>query len=58
MYQVGWDKQQIKITPKGYAMFGYGQWSHRAYEQRTALFARSVSIVDHPIIDCCFVVLI
>ena len=30
MYQVGWDKQQIKITPKGYAMFGYGQWSHRA----------------------------
>ena len=46
MYQVGWDKQQIKVIPKGYAMFGYGQWSHRAYEQRTALYARSVSIVD------------
>ena len=55
MYQVGWDKQQIKITPKGYAMFGYGQWSHRAYEQRTALFARSFSIVDqqHRLIICC-----
>jgi neutral ceramidase len=56
MYQVGWDKQQIKITPKGYAMFGYGQWSHRAYEQRTALYARSVSIVDssdHRLLMCC-----
>ncbi|MCU4639603.1 neutral/alkaline non-lysosomal ceramidase N-terminal domain-containing protein [Acinetobacter courvalinii] len=56
MYQVGWDKQQIKITAKGYAMFGYGQWSHRAYEQRTALFARSVSIVDQQhnrLLICC-----
>ena len=55
MYQVGWDKQEIKITPKGYAMFGYGQSSHRAYEQRTALFARSFSIVDqqHRLIICC-----
>ncbi|AVZ86141.1 neutral/alkaline non-lysosomal ceramidase N-terminal domain-containing protein [Acinetobacter sp. WCHA45] len=56
MYQVGWDKQQIKITPKGYAMFGYGQWSHRAYEQRTALYARSFTIVDqqqHRLIICC-----
>jgi len=40
MYQVGWDKQEIKIAPKGYAMFGYGQWSHRAYKQRTALYVR------------------
>lgn len=56
MYQVGWDKQQIKITPKGYAMFGYGQWSHRAYEQRTALFVRSVSIVEQQhnrLLVCC-----
>ncbi|UUM27221.1 neutral/alkaline non-lysosomal ceramidase N-terminal domain-containing protein [Acinetobacter colistiniresistens] len=56
MYQAGWDKQQIKVTPKGYAMFGYGQWSHRAYEQRTALYARSVSIVDpsgHRLLLCC-----
>ena len=56
MYQVGWDKQEIKITPKGYAMFGYGQWSHRAYEKRTALYARSFSIVDQQrnrLIICC-----
>lgn len=56
MYQVGWDKKEIKITPKGYAMFGYGQWSHRAYEQRTALYARSVSIVDQQgnrLLICC-----
>ena len=56
MYQVGWDKQEIKITPKGYAMFGYGQWSHRAYEKRTALYARSFSIIDqqqHRLIICC-----
>ncbi len=56
MYQVGWDKQEIQITPKGYAMFGYGQWSHRAYEKRTALYARSFSIVDqqqHWLIICC-----
>lgn len=56
MYQVGWDKQQIKITPKGYAMFGYGQWSHRAYRQRTALYARSVSMVDqhsNRLLICC-----
>ena len=56
MYQVGWDKQQIKVIPKGYAMFGYGQWSHRAYEQRTALYARSVSIVDQQhnrLLICC-----
>ena len=37
-------------------MFGYGQWSHRAYEKRTALYARSFSIVDqqqHRLIICC-----
>ncbi|MCH7336091.1 neutral/alkaline non-lysosomal ceramidase N-terminal domain-containing protein [Acinetobacter sp. NIPH 2699] len=56
MYLVGWDKQEIKIVPKGYAMFGYGQWSHRAYEKRTALYARSFSIVDdqqNRLIFCC-----
>ena len=44
MYLVGWDKQEIHIQPKGLAMFGYGNWKHRAYEQRTALFARSICI--------------
>ncbi|RLZ11056.1 ceramidase [Acinetobacter sp. 2JN-4] len=56
MYQVGWDKQEIQIKPKGYAMFGYGQWSHRAYEKRTALYVRSFSIVDQQqnrLIFCC-----
>lgn len=56
MYPVGWDKQEIQITPKGYAMFGYGEWSHRAYEKRTALYARSFTIVDqqqHRLIICC-----
>ncbi|MFW1736137.1 neutral/alkaline non-lysosomal ceramidase N-terminal domain-containing protein [Acinetobacter sp. ULE_I001] len=57
MFLVGWDKQEINIQPQGYAMFGYGMWSHRAYEKRTALFARSFSIrslaLEQPIIFCC-----
>lgn len=56
MYLVGWDKQEIQIEPKGLAMFGYGQWTHRAYEKRTSLFARSISIQDGqtaPLIFCC-----
>ena len=44
MFMVGWDKQEIQIQPQGYAMFGYGSWTHRAYEKRTALYARSFSI--------------
>lgn len=56
MYLVGWDKQEIHIQPKGLAMFGYGNWKHRAYEQRTALFARSICIqtLDNDLlIFCC-----
>ena len=45
MYQVGWDKQEIKIKAQGYAMFGFGNWHHRAHEARTALYARSFSIL-------------
>ncbi len=26
-------------------MFGYGQWSHRAYVKRTALYARSFTLL-------------
>lgn len=55
-YSVGWDKQEIKITPKGYAMFGYGMWTHRANQQRVALYARSICIQTHvsaPLIFCC-----
>lgn len=56
MYLVGWDKQEIYIQPKGLAMFGYGTWKHRAYDKRTALFARSICIqtLDNDLlIFCC-----
>ena len=55
MYQVGWDKQEIKIKAQGYAMFGFGNWHHRAYEARTALYARSFSILEqhNRLIICC-----
>ncbi|MCH4243940.1 neutral/alkaline non-lysosomal ceramidase N-terminal domain-containing protein [Acinetobacter gerneri] len=56
MYLVGWDKQEIQIQPKGYAMFGYGMWSHRAFEKRTALYARSFTILDEKqnlLLFCC-----
>ena len=56
MYLVGWDKQEIHIQPKGLAMFGYGTWKHRAYDKRTALFARSICIqtLDNDLlIFCC-----
>ena len=56
MYQVGWDKQEIKIKAQGYAMFGFGNWHHRAHEARTALYARSFSILaeqKNRLIFCC-----
>lgn len=56
MYIVGWGKDEINIEPKGYAMFGYGMWHHRAYKKRTALYARTVTIQkdrDAPLILCC-----
>lgn len=57
MFWVGWAKHEIEIQPQGYAMFGYGMWSHRAYEKRTALFARSFSIrrsdSEQPLLFCC-----
>lgn len=46
MYQIGWAKQIIDIAPKGYAMFGYGQWNHRAHGQKTPLYARAFCIQD------------
>ena len=57
MYLVGWDKQEICIEPQGFAMFGYGSWTHRADEKRTALFARTFTVRDsvqmQPTIMCC-----
>lgn len=47
MHQIGWAKQTINIAPQGYAMFGYGQWHHRANGQKTPLYARTFCIQDH-----------
>lgn len=47
MYTIGWGKQQINIKAQGYAMFGYGQWSHRAHGEQTKLYARAVCIQDN-----------
>ena len=56
MYTAGWAKEEIRIEPKGYAMFGYGMWTHRAYKKRTPLFARTICIgvdTQAPMILCC-----
>lgn len=56
MFRIGWAKQRINIQPKGYAMFGYGQWSHRAHGQKTPLYARAFCIQDEQqnlTIICC-----
>lgn len=56
MYKAGWAKQQIDIQAKGYAMFGYGQWQHRAQGAQTALYARAIcieSLAQNPVIICC-----
>lgn len=46
LYHVGWAKAEIKLTPNGYAMFGYGMWHHRATGQRSPLYARCFYITD------------
>jgi neutral ceramidase len=56
MYQSGWAKHEIAIKPQGYAMFGYGQWHHRADQQQTPLYARALYIEDQQgsaVIFCC-----
>lgn len=56
LFHAGWARQQIAISPAGYAMFGYGQWTHRAHSARTALFARAIVLGDAkqaPLIFCC-----
>lgn len=55
-YQVGWARQDIDITPSGYAMHGFGMPGHRATGIRTPLFARSIVIADGesaPLMYCC-----
>ncbi len=56
MLNIGWDKQPIEIQAKNLAMFGYGQWSHRAKSFRTSLYARSIVIQkgeQQDLILCC-----
>lgn len=56
MFLAGWSKAEIAIEARGYAMFGYGQWTHRARGKRTALYARAVVIEDaggELLVFCC-----
>ncbi len=56
MYQAGWGKAAIGISPRGYAMHGYGQPGHRAFGQETPLFARSLFVQDaagQALVFCC-----
>lgn len=56
MYQAGWGKRDIGITPRGYAMMGYGMWHHRARQQQSALYARALFLADNKggaLIFCC-----
>jgi neutral ceramidase len=46
MYQAGWSKQEISVTPQGYAMHGFGMAQHRATAQRTPLHARALVLQD------------
>ncbi len=46
MYQAGWGRQEIGISPRGYAMHGFGQPGHRALGQETPLFARALAVQD------------
>lgn len=52
----GWSRREIDIPARGYAMFGYGQWTHRARGARTPLYARAI-VLGHageaPLIFCC-----
>jgi uncharacterized membrane protein (DUF2068 family) len=39
MVQAGWARKEIE--PRG-----YGEWNHRAYGKRLALFARAIYLED------------
>lgn len=56
MYQAGWSRKEIAIEPRGYAMFGYGLWTHRARGRQTPLYARALYLADakgNPLYFCC-----
>jgi neutral ceramidase len=55
MLRAGWSRVEIAIEPRGYAMFGYGMWHHRARGKQSALYARAFCIEDgaRRLIFCC-----
>lgn len=56
MYQAGWGVRPFNITPKGYAMQGWGLWTNRAISSKTELKARTIWINDNsnkPVIITC-----
>ncbi len=55
-FLAGWDRQDIGITARGFAMQGYGKWSQRDQGQKTPLFARALALGDGtqpPLLFCC-----
>ncbi len=55
-FQAGWNRQDIGITPRGFAMQGYGKWAQRDLGQNTPLYARAIVLGDGgsaPLLFCC-----
>lgn len=46
MYQAGWSRQDIGITPRGFGMQGYGNWHQKDQGQNTPLYARALVLGD------------
>ncbi|MDX1754567.1 MAG: neutral/alkaline non-lysosomal ceramidase N-terminal domain-containing protein [Marinobacter sp.] len=56
MYTAGWSKREMVLTPRGYAMHGYGQWHHRAFGSQSPLYSRVLYLEDRhgkALIFCC-----
>jgi len=56
MFEIGWGSAEIDVSPKGYAMNGYGMSNHQAHETRTPLLARALVISDgstRRVVLCC-----
>ncbi|MBX3027138.1 neutral/alkaline non-lysosomal ceramidase N-terminal domain-containing protein [bacterium] len=55
MQHAGWGRAEIRVEPRGYAMFGYGLWRHRARGRQTPLYARALCVGDgaRRLVLCC-----
>jgi len=56
VYSAGWNKQELAIKPRGYAMHGFGNPKHRAYGVRNPLQVRTFYIAaadGAPLIYAC-----